>query len=387
MQEYTDKKELENWQPYAYWLGNISGVGYKTAKKLLDAFQTPMEIFHAKETALQQVVNSRVAEAVMEAKKQDVHRTYEEMIRKNISFFPFYHPEYAKRLKEIPDAPYALYVKGNLPRDEQRSVAIVGARSCSAYGRFVAESFAAELAGRNIQIISGLAEGVDGISQSAAIRAGGKTYGVLGCGPDICYPACHKELYEQVVENGGIISIYPPGTKPQPGLFPKRNRIISGLSDVVVVVEARVKSGTLITVDMALEQGREVYVVPGRITDRLSDGCNRLLAQGAGVALSPAQLIKEMEESVWGKEREKEKQQERGTDGTENKKLSEEEKELLALLDFYPISLDRIYMLTQESLSLCQLNLMQVMERLLSLSMEGYVSTDGSYYMLNKPVS
>ena len=132
-----------------------------------------------------------------------------------------------------------------------------------------------------------MARGSDGISQQAALSAGGTSYGVLGCGVDICYPAQNRRLYEELLEKGGLLSTYTPGTKPLPQYFPPRNRIVSGLSDALIVIEARQKSGTLITVDMALEQGRDVYVVPGRITDRLSDGCNHLLTQGAGVFLSP----------------------------------------------------------------------------------------------------
>ena len=149
-----------------------------------------------------------------------------------------------------------------------------------------------EILGKNgIAVVSGMARGIDGISQTAALKNGGISYGVLGCGVDICYPAQNRTLYDRLVAQGGLISSYPPGTPALARNFPPRNRIVSGLADAVVVVEAREKSGTLITVDMALEQGREVYAVPGRITDRLSDGCNRLLRQGAAPLLSPEELL------------------------------------------------------------------------------------------------
>lgn len=394
-------RELESLQPYAYWLGNISGVGRVTAKKLLEVFETPEEIYKAGEKALSQVVNDTVVDAITEAQRENIHKPYEEMVKKNIRYVPFYHPEYPKRLQDIPDAPYALYVKGQLPEDAKRSVAIVGARNCSAYGRYVAETFAKELARQDIQIVSGLAAGVDGLAQSAAIEAGGQTYGVLGCGVDICYPSYHKPLYDRVIESGGMISTYPPGMQPQSSLFPPRNRIISGLSDVVLVVEARKKSGTLITVDMALEQGREVYVVPGRITDRLSDGCNNLLRQGAGAALSPELLMQELEETVWREGgakdiTDKTSDSQKKSNASDNKAssiaklqtsdLSPQEKALLSLLDFYPISLDQIYMTAQTNPLLCELTLPQLMEKLLYMSMEGYVNNDGGYYMLKKPV-
>ena len=223
----------------------------------------------------------------------------------------------------------------------------------------------------------------------------------MGCGVDVCYPAYHRTLYDKVIESGGMISTYPPGMQPQSALFPPRNRIISGLSDVVLVVEARKKSGTLITVDMALEQGREVYVVPGRITDRLSDGCNNLLRQGAGAALSPEQFMQELEETVWREEGEKTKT-DKTSDSQKNPNISNmkssfnaklqtsnllpQEKALLSLLDFYPISLDQIYMTAQTTPLLCELTLSQMMEMLLMLSMQGFVNNDGGYYMLKKPV-
>ena len=140
-------------------------------------------------------------------------------------------------------------------------------------------------------MVSGLARGIDGISQEAALDCGGRTYAVLGCGVDVCYPAENGRLFDRIPARGGIVSEYPPGTLPQARLFPPRNRIISGLSDLILVVEAREKSGTLITVDMALEQGREVFAIPGRVTDALSSGCNTLIRQGAGVAISPSALL------------------------------------------------------------------------------------------------
>jgi len=178
---------------------------------------------------------------------------------------------------------------------------VIGARECSEYGRYVAEVLGKELGENGIQVVSGMARGIDGISQAAALKAGGFSVGVLGCGVDICYPAENRRLYEWLEHSGGLLSAYAPGTEPKPGNFPPRNRIVSGLADVLVVVEARQKSGTLITVDMALEQGREVYVVPGRITDRLSDGCHRLLRQGAGVVTSPREFIREIRELFPGK--------------------------------------------------------------------------------------
>lgn len=176
--------------------------------------------------------------------------------------------------------PYGLFVKGELPNPNAPAVAIIGARRCTHHGGIIAEHTAAELTRAGILIISGLAIGIDSCSHQGALSAGGKTYAVMGCGPDICYPSSHRNLYEQIASHGGILSEYPPGREVRPAYFPLRNRIISGLADLVLVVEARERSGSLITVDQALEQGREVMAVPGRPDDPLSVGCNRLIPGG-----------------------------------------------------------------------------------------------------------
>lgn len=191
--------------------------------------------------------------------------------------------------------PDRLYIKGGLPELGRPSVAIVGARMCSAYGRNQARRFGAVLASHGIQIISGLARGIDAWAHEGALSvSGGRTFGVLGCGIDKVYPRQNASLYRRVEAAGGLISEYPPGYAPLPRNFPLRNRIISALSDLVLVIEAREKSGSLITVDCALEQGRAVYALPGRVDEPLSAGCNRLISQGAGPAYSPEYLLEEL---------------------------------------------------------------------------------------------
>ena len=212
------------------------------------------------------------------------------------SFITPFEKEYPDKLKNIPDAPAGLYVRGKVPVESEITVAVVGARDCSEYGRYVAEELGSFLGKSGVTVVSGMARGIDGISQWAALEAGGTSIGILGCGVDICYPARNRALFDRLSEQGTIISEYPPGTPPRPMNFPARNRIVSGLADAVVVIEARCRSGTLITVDMALEQGKEVFVVPGRVTDRLSDGCNRLIKQGAAIMLSPEELLEELRE-------------------------------------------------------------------------------------------
>lgn len=198
---------------------------------------------------------------------------------------------YPSCLRTVRQPPKTIYFRGQLPDDTKPSVAIVGARNCTYYGSDMAEWFAGELAKAGVQIISGMAMGIDGIAQRAALSAGGKSFGILGSGTEYCYPTRNRDLYEALLEKGGVISEYPKGTEPKGVLFPSRNRIIAGFSQVVLVVEARLQSGTLITADYALEQGKDVFVLPGRLSDPLSAGCNRLLAQGAGIALTPDTIL------------------------------------------------------------------------------------------------
>jgi len=197
-------------------------------------------------------------------------------------------PAYPSRLAAIHDPPAQLWLRGRGGTEllAAVSVAVVGARSCSSYGRTVARSMGRELAAAGVVVVSGLARGVDGEAHRGALEAAGATVAVLGCGIDRDYPAAHAELAARICDAGLIVSEYEPGVEPAPWRFPARNRIISGLSEAVVVVEARERSGALITVDFALEQGRDVLAVPGEITSALSTGANALLRHGAAPALS-----------------------------------------------------------------------------------------------------
>lgn len=203
-------------------------------------------------------------------------------------------PEYPERLRQLENVPGQLYGYGRLPSDDLPSLAVVGARNCSVYGKNMAYEFSRVLGGMGIQIVSGMAVGVDSAAHEGALAAGAGTFAVLGCGADVCYPASGRRLYERLKREGGVWSEFPWGDKPLSWHFPKRNGLISGLSDAVLVVEARQKSGSLITVDRALEQGRTVFAVPGRVGDPLSEGCHRLIAQGAVIAWSPEAILEEM---------------------------------------------------------------------------------------------
>ena len=202
---------------------------------------------------------------------------------------------YPSKLKEYQDMPETLYVKGTLPEEQKKSVAIVGARACSTYGRIQAFLYAKILSSAGVQIISGMAYGIDAEAHKGALEGKTPTYAVLGNGVDICYPAGNRNLYQRIPkEGGGIISEYPEGTRARNYYFPARNRIISGLADLVLVVEARENSGSLITAQWALDQGKPVFAVPGPVNEELSRGCNKLIYDGAGIAYEPEIILEEL---------------------------------------------------------------------------------------------
>lgn len=301
---------------------------------------------------------------------RECRERYQVMQQSGIQFVTVLDAHYPVALKNLPDYPIALYVKGELPDPRLPSAAIVGARSCSAYGKRIAEEFARMLAMADVQIISGLARGIDGAAHLGAIHAKRPTFGILGCGVNICYPSSHYKLYEAMILQGGILSEYPPGIKPEPFHFPRRNRIISGLSDIVLIIEAREKSGSLITAELGLEQGKEVYAVPGRITDCLSKGCNLLIQQGAGIALSPADILEAL-----GIKREKKLIVCSKAAG----RLGGEERLVYDCLGDSPRHIDEI---ARD----CHRNISDCMRVLLALELTGLILQTDSYYYCKKPV-
>ena len=328
---------------YTYWLANVRGLGTAAREQLLETFGTGAAVYEAAEKKLAAALDKNRLEKLLRTRKNwDVDREYARLSEKQISFVCTADAEYPERLRHIPDHPFGIYYRGRLPQPRKLAVAVVGARECSEYGHFVAAQLGRELGAAGVQVISGMARGIDGISQLAALDAEGESYAVLGDGVDICYPKGNKPIYDRLLVQGGILSTYPPGTSPKPQLFPPRNRIVSGLADVLVVVEARQKSGTLITVDMALEQGREVYAVPGRITDRLSDGCNKLVKDGALVFLSPRDFMEGLRQSFPEKFACCVPRQASSPDGRVRPPLTPEEAVVLEALDLYPQPMERI---------------------------------------------
>ncbi len=283
---------------------------------------------------------------------QDIKNIIEICYKKSINIIPISHEEYPEMLKYIPDPPLLLYVRGIIPKFN--SIAIVGSRKASGYGVETAFKIASELVLSDITIVSGMARGIDTAAHSGALDAGGKTIAVLGCGVDIIYPPENRSIMERIIKTGAVISEYPPGSPPSTIHFPNRNRIISGMSLGTLVVEAGLKSGSLITANCALEQGRDVFAIPGNINNYNSMGTNRLIKDGAKIVLSSDDILDELNFGIVPFEKQKKEKGKRRTiiSGEKGKKVitalkiedlyDEElsEKTNISLIDLYEVLLD-----------------------------------------------
>ncbi len=356
-------------EEYWYWLGSIKQVGRKTARKLLYVFEDPYELFNASKKALRDTgfLTDVQINNILCRDMHDIRRTVNMIKNRGINIVYLSGKGYPRRLENIPDPPLVLYYKGAAIDNESPSAAIVGSRKCSEYGRRLAYDIAYELAAHGVRIISGMAYGIDGEAQRGCLAAGGITQAVLGCGADICYPKSNIELYTMIERNGSIISEYEPKTMPRPGFFPERNRIVSGLSDIVAVVEAGEKSGSLITVDCALEQGKDIYAVPGRITDAQSKSCNMLIKNGAFLLETAEDILDALKI---------EHKNNKSINKTENKyTLATDEKIVYARLGLEPKHIDSIVLETGMPAE-------QVMRIILSLEMRHIIQkTANNYYV------
>lgn len=284
----------EREEKYLFWLCAKTGVGLSRLCALREQFDSVEEIYCAsreKIWRLNILRKQEMASFLASRENPDWEKEWQEVKQREICFVSYFHKEYPSVLRHIYRPPKRIMVKGKLPDPNKLSIGIVGARDCTNYGRDIARLFGYRLAEQGVQIISGMALGIDGWGHQGALEGGGETFAVLGSGVEVCYPASHRSLYCSIRRRGGILSEFPIFSEARPGFFPLRNRIISGLSQGILVVEAREKSGSLITADAALEQGKDVFVVPGRIGDELSVGCNRLIRQGAIPVLSPGDIL------------------------------------------------------------------------------------------------
>lgn len=283
---------------YRHWLAlnRVKGIGPVLYRRLLDAFETPAAVFAVGEGDLFKVdgVSPEVAAGILGFSDFEwVDREIEEIDKAGASLVSLHDPDYPPLLAAIYDPPPLLYIKGGLEGD-RHLMAVVGSRKTTPYGKKAAEQISQGLAAHGITVVSGFARGIDAFAHQSALAEGGRTIAVVGCGVERIYPAEHKELYERIVEQGAVVSEFPMGALPEAHHFPRRNRIISGLSLGCVVVEAAMESGSLITARFALEQGREVFAVPGPIFSKTSAGTHQLIGSGAKLINGIDDILEEL---------------------------------------------------------------------------------------------
>jgi DNA processing protein len=282
-----------------YWVGFtlVKGIGAVRLQALLDYFGNAERAWNASPFDLVAAgLSPKLAERVIQVRNSvNLDEVIAQAEKNKIRILTWDDAEYPAHLKEIDQPPPVLYLRGDVTAEDGWSVAIVGTRAVTPYGRQVTEELATILAHNGVTIVSGLARGVDAVAHSAAIKAGGRTLAVLGSGVDKIYPPEHRQMAEKIISQGAVISDYAPGTPPESANFPPRNRIISGLSMAVVVVEAGDTSGALITAEFAVEQGRDVFAVPGPVYAPQSKGTNRLISNGAKALLQPTDVLEALD--------------------------------------------------------------------------------------------
>lgn len=363
---------------YWLWLSSVKGVGPVKARCLLKHYQTPERLYRVESRELSVFMNqesvfnqadyrnliaSRPTFSQYQAKVQQLNENQIEVIT-------FSDPDYPEELKEIYDAPLLLYVTGRR-WPWSTALAIVGSRQCTAYGRQMAHFFASRCAEQGICIVSGLARGIDRAAHEGALAVGGKTLAVVGHGLAYAYPKENRELYRQIRKQGLILSEESYETKPHPSLFPKRNRLISGLCQAVMVIEAGERSGSLITSDFALEQGRDVFAIPGRLTDELSRGTNQLIKNGAKLITNVDDLLEELKVNYQiTKEKPKKNRL----------KLEGNEKIVYSCISVDPVFAEKILEQTGLDIGSLQLTLFQ-------LELKGLIEQIGNGYYVRKTIT
>lgn len=374
--EKKNNNIIEQEEKYRFWFAGLNGIRAAEKIKIAEEFPQKNTLYYIEETALKRRLKERmtdaeaekIAEKIREGKALWDEKKAEKWRTAGVRLLTYEQEDYPERLRQIALPPYAVYVMGKLPQQGKKTAAVVGARNCSYYGETYAARIGSILSEAGISVISGMARGVDAAAQRGALHGRGGTFGVLGSGVDVCYPRENKGLYEDLKKYGGILSEQLPGSPPLAQYFPARNRLISGLADVVIVIEARERSGSLITADMALEQGKDVYALPGSVDSQLSRGCNRLIRQGAGIILSPEELLEDL--NICGNF---------VKNMTENKITLETEQNIVySCLDLNPKSIGQI-------LAETKLPIPELMRQLVSLEMSGTImQISKGYYVRGK---
>ncbi|MCM8770349.1 MAG: DNA-processing protein DprA [Candidatus Omnitrophica bacterium] len=342
---------------------NCIDLGYRRFKRLLEHFGSLQKIIQASGDELRRTegIGEKLASSITSIKNQDLEKEFEAVRKLNLKIITINDRNYPQNLKEIYDPPILLYVKGDFAPQDERGIAIVGSRRASFYGLNCAERFAFELAGFGFTIISGMARGVDTAAHKGALKQKGRTIAVMGSGFEHIYPPENKELVEKISQNGAVISEFPLAVLPHPHNFPRRNRIISGLSRGVLVIEAARNSGALITADFALEQGREVFSLPGEIDSVNSCGTNFLIKQGAKLVSCVEDIIEELNIDFRNiAEGISPRKEEDKISESKDRELDKEEKMVYRNLSRQPLTVDEICDVCNEDVS----KIMAVLSRL-----------------------
>lgn len=348
-------------------LGSVPGIGSQRIRSLIRRFRTVSNVFGASVRELTEVegIDKTLAHHIKSGGDGAFAERQMTLAKASgAALITFWDEEYPRLLRKIFDPPLLLYVRGKIETLQGPSVAVVGTRVPSAYGRLMAERFGGQLTEYEFVVVSGLARGVDTYAHRAAVQADGKTVAVLGSGVDVIYPDENKALSEQIVDHGALVSEFPMGTKPDAPHFPRRNRIIAGMSLATLVIEAGSKSGALITADLALDNGRDVFALPGGINNPTSIGCNRLIQQGAKLVMSIEDIVEELN---GGRLRAKK------TEPTVP--LNEKEQRVFSVLTGEPQHIDKIA-------GLCQMSIADTLGVLLTLELKNIVTqTPGKHFM------
>lgn len=355
-----------------FWLASKTWMGVRSFDKLMGYFHSAKNIYYGRNSNYEEIpgLSKKVRSHL-----QDASEYSEDMIRRDMEIFEKQggkfvcrvDEEFPERLRHIYDVPIGLFYYGELPNEHRPMIAVVGARTASGYGLEAAAYFSKKLAQAGIGVISGLARGIDGAAHQGAMEGAGKTWAVLGSGINVCYPREHQRLYEQMKSSGGILSEYGWNTKPEAWHFPLRNRLISGLADGIFVIEARKKSGSLITADLGLEQGKNIYALPGPFQTGLSEGCHRLIQTGAKLVYRPEDIVEDYEKDGLA-----------GFTESEKIKLSLDKREYLvyASLSLGPKDVDTI---SRE----CGFSVVETLQILMNLELDGVIQSMGqNLYML-----
>jgi DNA processing protein len=333
-------------------LNMVCDIGSIRLNKLLRFFHQPENILKAPVDKLNAVsgIGEKIAHEITSLRKEDIDKEFSLTKKLGLKILTPQDAGYPENLKNIPDPPIVLYVKGQIEEKDKFSIAIVGSRRASFYGLSCAERFAYELSEKGFTIVSGMARGIDTYAHKGALKAGGRTLAVMGGGFQHIYPPENKNLLEEISENGAVISEFPIEAEPLKQNFPRRNRVISGLSLGVLVVEAARNSGALITADFALEQGRDVFALPGKVDSGNSFGTNGLIQQGAKLVSCADDIIEEFNLSTTIKVKRPGPKEILSLDSTKNERLLEEESLLYNLISNQPLPLDEIAEKTNTSI-------------------------------------